>query len=602
MAPTREGDYGCGGVWRGRTDGDMSDWMAELPACLPLTAVTLPGTHNSGSFAVDVPGRLKALVSATRCQALDLGMQLRMGVRFLDLRVRPDGWLCHGRVPCAITLAESLRICSDFLSAHRGEMLLVRVKDESGRSSSAADVSKLMRSLAESAEYPLCVQMRLPSKLADARGRIVLLCDWADGELGVRWGGESMAIQDEYWQSTGTKKWHVTRQFLAASRLSRDLLQVHFTSATYLPKKTPATIARTVNPKLAEYLRCGLACRAPFLGVIAMDFPSAALCRLVLRRNWPGLDPRRSLTLTLNDGIDFHDWIENLSCELQAATARADIERDRWATICRAGSCCNEAIEDNGNHELVDEEPYAFASRRVAHIYVKLLFERAKIDVQEPALEEGRRTRAMSPDFNESEHGSSGGVATVDGMMAEGCGVGGADRVGCNSKPNMDDAAVLPARQIAVGSGRGYSATRFLYRFGAKCVGALPALRRTDGSSSRKDSTNASASAWVDPLIPEPCSQDFMDNLECELVAAASRADAAAMGRPEELVERVEWLARVLVRLTQERAWAASVYGAPLPRVSDTEEGEEEEEEEVELVGSFAMDDLFCGLSPITVR
>merc|ERR1712232_220266 len=43
---------------------------------------------------------------------------------------------------------------------------------------------------------------------------------------------------------------------------------------------------------------------------------------------------------------------------------------------------------------------------------------------------------------------------------------------------------------------------------------------------------------------------EFLDNLQCELVAAASRADAAVLARPAELEDRVQWLARVLVHLT----------------------------------------------------
>merc|ERR1712217_427686 len=41
----------------------------------------------------------------------------------------------------------------------------------------------------------------------------------------------------------------------------------------------------------------------------------------------------------------------------------------------------------------------------------------------------------------------------------------------------------------------------------------------------------------------------LIDNLECELIAAASRADAAVMMQEEDLPRRIQWLSRVSVRL-----------------------------------------------------
>ncbi|CAK0824975.1 unnamed protein product [Prorocentrum cordatum] len=67
-----------------------------------------------------------------RHQREDARGGLAMGVRFLDLRVRPDGQLCHGRVTCALTLVDALKACGAFLREHPGEVLLVRIKDEAG--------------------------------------------------------------------------------------------------------------------------------------------------------------------------------------------------------------------------------------------------------------------------------------------------------------------------------------------------------------------------------------------------------------------------------------------------------------------------------------
>merc|ERR1719443_2032361 len=121
-----------------------------------------------------------------------------MGVRFLDLRVRPGGALCHGVVGCGLSLQDALSDCAAFLRAWPSEVIVARVKDEGGCRASARAVGALVRGFIASGDYPLHVEQRLPH-VGEVRGRIILLCDWASAELGVRWGGEQMKIQDKYW-------------------------------------------------------------------------------------------------------------------------------------------------------------------------------------------------------------------------------------------------------------------------------------------------------------------------------------------------------------------------------------------------------------------
>merc|ERR1719478_1063063 len=99
--------------------GDLSGWMGDiLPDDLPISSVSLPGTHNSASFAIGPP-RMAAIVAAGRCQARDLSAQLRMGVRFLDLRVKPNGALSHGPINCGILcLQDAFSVFSAFLRMH----------------------------------------------------------------------------------------------------------------------------------------------------------------------------------------------------------------------------------------------------------------------------------------------------------------------------------------------------------------------------------------------------------------------------------------------------------------------------------------------------
>jgi len=297
--------------------------MADLlPDSLPLSLVSMPGTHNSASFAMTERRLPTVVLTGACCQTWDLDTQLRRGVRFLDLRIRPGGELCHGPLDCGVSLRTVLDICAAFLQRNPGEVLIARIKDETnGGSQTARGVGGLVSALAPN--YPLFMEGRLPC-VGEVRGRILVLSDWHGGQIGVLWDGGSMRIQDEYWHATGMKKWCVVARQLDQSIAKPDSLQVHFTSATHLPRKVPLAIARVVNKRLAIHLRC-MPCPR-FVGIVAMDFPSSSLCELVVRQNQQALDPCRPLHgLTTTMGANARDGLLTLQCELMVAASQADV-------------------------------------------------------------------------------------------------------------------------------------------------------------------------------------------------------------------------------------------------------------------------------------
>jgi len=60
---------------------DNSRWMAGLPDNTPASLFSIPGTHNSASYAAT-----RYRVSG-KCQKWNIYEQLRAGIRYLDLRV-----------------------------------------------------------------------------------------------------------------------------------------------------------------------------------------------------------------------------------------------------------------------------------------------------------------------------------------------------------------------------------------------------------------------------------------------------------------------------------------------------------------------------------
>ncbi len=180
-----------------------ADWMAGLDDSLPLSAVNIPGTHNSGTRFVD-------LMFFSRCQSLSVAEQLEAGFRYLDIRVgvtEPDGELVltHGFTVCRpalfkrapLMLRAVVEDCARFLNAHPTETVLFVVKHEYGYIS-VADMERKIDEIVSGAPGALWYEGETLPTVGEARGKIVLLRRYADeAGLGARAG------VDAYWNDPG---------------------------------------------------------------------------------------------------------------------------------------------------------------------------------------------------------------------------------------------------------------------------------------------------------------------------------------------------------------------------------------------------------------
>lgn len=101
------------------------NWMSAIPDITPLSAMSIPGTHDS--MAVDVS-------RYAECQTLPLLSQLDdCGVRFIDIRLRQmdNGFACHhGMVYLNKNFADVLNDLKAFLKTHPTETIVMSVKEE----------------------------------------------------------------------------------------------------------------------------------------------------------------------------------------------------------------------------------------------------------------------------------------------------------------------------------------------------------------------------------------------------------------------------------------------------------------------------------------
>ncbi|KAF2447492.1 PLC-like phosphodiesterase [Karstenula rhodostoma CBS 690.94] len=125
-------------------------WMQGLPDTLPLSAISIPGTHNSHTHYRALP--------SVRCQVVDVRTQLDNGIRFLDIRVQPasatdtskrDLYLVHGAFPISLTgtkyLDPVLNACYAFLEANPSETILVSLKREGVGSATDAHLAAILQ-------------------------------------------------------------------------------------------------------------------------------------------------------------------------------------------------------------------------------------------------------------------------------------------------------------------------------------------------------------------------------------------------------------------------------------------------------------------------
>ncbi|KAH8883988.1 1-phosphatidylinositol phosphodiesterase [Thozetella sp. PMI_491] len=270
------------------SSASLASWMRELSDGHSLSALSIPGTHNSPTCYVALP--------SVRCQAVGVREQLDNGVRFMDIRVsvntdNDELTLVHSVFPISLTGSKYFRdLLSDvyaFLDANPSEVLLMSIKREGTGKGTDQQLSRYLkdRYFAGDAERRWFTEPRIPT-LGESRGQVILVRrfnvdDSLHGEHGgTGWGVDGSSwpdncadgtvgsglirVQDFYEvdQSTNIEK----KIELARAQLERAAQQeasagslpifVNFLSASNFFNAScwPEKIAAKVNPAVVEYL------------------------------------------------------------------------------------------------------------------------------------------------------------------------------------------------------------------------------------------------------------------------------------------------------------------------------------------------------------
>ena len=116
----------------------MNDWMKNIPSDYLISNINLPGTHNSCAQFINFK-------FISKCQNKNIFDQLKMGIRFLDIRFNFDGnnlFINHSFLKCKTSRTKKenllfstvLASCETFLKENPTEVILMSIKREAGKS------------------------------------------------------------------------------------------------------------------------------------------------------------------------------------------------------------------------------------------------------------------------------------------------------------------------------------------------------------------------------------------------------------------------------------------------------------------------------------
>ncbi|KAI2606949.1 PLC-like phosphodiesterase [Hypoxylon fragiforme] len=182
------------------SSANLSSWMREVHDDYPLSALSIPGTHNTPTYHLALP--------SVRCQAASVREQLENGVRFFDIRVNVSSdsselALVHSAFPVSLTgtkyFKDLLDVVYAFIEANPSEALIMSIKREGTGRGTDQQLSKILKNRFYEDGRRWYTNPRIP-KIGEVRGKIVLLRrHHNDPSLDGEWGGLGWGLDGSVW-------------------------------------------------------------------------------------------------------------------------------------------------------------------------------------------------------------------------------------------------------------------------------------------------------------------------------------------------------------------------------------------------------------------
>lgn len=256
---------------------DTASWMSALPDTQPLSALCIPGTHESCAL-YGWP------ISACQESSSSVAEQLQKGVRFLDIRLALKSnvlYAYHGVQDEKMAFSTVLEQTYAFLAAQPRETVIMSVKQENAVPGFEQAV---MSGCVAPAADKWYTGTRVPT-LGEARGKIVLFsrfgssADQPGGIHAVIWpdssptpftydlpdspdgkGAKQSVITQDWYNISSLSaiptKISLINTLIAQAGSQRDVLGLNFTSASSFPLALPPFAAKGMGDQTAPAKHC----------------------------------------------------------------------------------------------------------------------------------------------------------------------------------------------------------------------------------------------------------------------------------------------------------------------------------------------------------
>lgn len=288
---------------------NLRQWLKNIDDERELLSLSIPGTHDASAFFINIR-------HFACCQNSSIYEQLNLGVRALDLRVKPIDndtlGMVHGICTARsnpsyrarqLELGDVLKMCYNFLNMNSSEAIILQFKNDDGMNQERCfDI--LYRNYISKHPERWFTENRSP-KLSEVRGKIVLLrrCKKSDkydtDNSGIDFSSWSeqgditpeplpllasddmkFVIQDRYKYKPEEKWDKAVKPFLdSMSSFNGEYVINYLSTAGGL--KGPQKNAEYVNSQFFDYPLDS----EKYYGIIYIDFPTPDMTRKIINTN-----------------------------------------------------------------------------------------------------------------------------------------------------------------------------------------------------------------------------------------------------------------------------------------------------------------------------
>lgn len=277
------------------------DWMKDLSDDALITQLSLPGTHDSATDHDNCKknSAIKPIIEFVSCQTYPISDQLKMGIRFFDIRLAYEhGTLRfhHGPYYLEQHFYHALDAAQSFLSDHPTEFVIFLIKQEH-TSESADNFWKRVNDQIDQYPSDLFYYEKQVPTVGKVRGRIIIMgrdksdylkgfrVDWEsntthyEGRDKSKYGDLLYIVEDHYSLNTISTetKYREIRQNIALAKLCFKSGDPHTLYISFLSGegdatgRTPGHFADYENQHIYDWLKDDDA-GGYRLGVVMMDY------------------------------------------------------------------------------------------------------------------------------------------------------------------------------------------------------------------------------------------------------------------------------------------------------------------------------------------